>query len=169
MTSIRNDKKRHCNTILQIRICHCQKLLLVAPQHLFEPQPCPLPLGKARCISGCIALLLCSVILYRSSTSWASLPPVTVFKQEAWRTNELTMTFLRLSDAHMHQCLHVQLPCMHTCVHFCVYLYILVQRWEERRSCEHRQQRTFWTPVILVNSLGVLAFTLFFQMWLHKA
>lgn len=64
-------------------------------------------------ISGSIALLLCSVILYRSSTFWASLPPVT------WRTNELTMTFLRLSDAHMHLCLHVQRPFLCVFRHFC--------------------------------------------------
>ncbi len=54
----------------------------------------------------------------------------------------------------MHQCLHRQLPSMHTCACVSVCIYTFFFR-DEESSCSNRQQRTFWTPVIRVNSLGV--------------
>lgn len=63
------------------------------------------------------------------------------------------MTFLRLSDAHMHQCLaRAHSAC------FCVYLYITQMRGE----VVHTDSRGHFGLINPVHSLDVLARTLFF-------
>lgn len=99
-----------------------------------------------------VSLLLCSVIQYRSSTFWVLLPPVTIFKQKAWRTNELSVTFLRPSEVT-----HAS-PCTDTHAIQCVCFL------SSDEGHANRQQRTLWTPVIHNNYPHVFAGSVFTDM-----
>lgn len=70
------------------------------------------------------------------------------------------MTFLRLSDAHMHQSLHRQLPSMHTCV--CVFVFLYVCFFSMMRVVQTDSRGHFGLQSY--NSLRVLACTVFAEM-----